>query len=148
MGYCAVSDVAAEFKKITFDSLSNVTDTAVQGFIDESSAMIDSIVGAKYVVPVTGTQSLLVMSLYCRVLVADRVAGILANKQTTNADANQNIRMPGMTTKDVLLALNALKNGDTVLPDQLYQLDSNAAFFSNNYQNNVNPRFRKERRQW
>lgn len=147
MGYCVLADVQAEFKNITFSAGLNVTDTTVTQFIAEGSALIDTYVGGRYATPITGPNSLLVMSLYCRTLVADRIRGILETKQVTNTDSNQNAKNPGLSTSDVIKALIQIQNGNTVLSDATLQ-NLNASFFSNNSQNGVQPRFRKNRRQW
>lgn len=147
MGYCTVSDLAGDFKATTFSSTSMITDTTVAQFITEASALIDSYVGARYVVPVTGTSSLSLMSLYCRTLVADRVRGILANRQQTNTDANQQVKSDGFSVKDVIKALQDIKDGVTTLVDGTL-INATASFYSNNNQCGVNPRFRKNSRQW
>jgi phage gp36-like protein len=147
MAYCAVSDVQNDFKAVTFTSSSLVTDSAVSGFISEASALIDSYVGQRYVTPITGAQALALMSLYARTLVADRVRGILANKQQTNTDANQQVKSDGFSVRDVMKSLQDIKNGDAQLVDAVL-LNSNASFFSNNYDRGVSPRFHKNRREW
>lgn len=148
MGYCTVADIQAEFKTISFSSTSLVTDATVQTFITEASAVIDSKVGQRWVTPITAdATSLALMSIYCRVLVSARVKGILENKQTTNVDANQNVKVFGMSASDVMKALEQIRNGETQLSGATLAL-ANAAFYSNNNQNNVQPVFHKNTKQW
>ena len=148
MGYCAVSDIQADFKALVFTTTSIVTSTAVTGFINEASALIDSFVGGRYQTPITGTSALLLMSLYCRTLVADRIRSIIEVKQQTNTDANQNTRQAGgLSTSQVLKALQDIRDNNTILNDAPLKL-AGAGFYSNNYNNGVNPVFRKNRKQW
>lgn len=149
MGYCSVSDIKNDFKSFVFNGTSIVTDTAVTGFITEAGALIDANVGQRYVAPVTGDpSSLALMSLFCRTLVSERVRGILSNKQAVSIDANAVARgYEGLTSKDVLKSLNDIKNGALNLSGASL-LNSSASFYSNNVQNNVTPRFRKNTRAW
>lgn len=147
MGYCQLTDIEGEFKNIAFTTTSNVSTVTVTAFIAEASALIDTYVGGRYVTPIVGVNSLLVMSLYCRTLVADRIRGIIESKQVTNTDSTANAKNPGLSTSDVIKALTQIQNGNTVLGDAALQ-NLNASFFSNNSQNGVQPRFRKNRRQW
>lgn len=146
--YCQVSDVQSDFKSISFTSGSNVTDAAVTGFITEASALIDSYVGQRWVTPISGDAgSLALMSLYCRTLVSERIRGIMANKQTTNADANQEVRGVGYKTSDVMQALKDISTGLIQLSGASL-VNANASFKSNNFDRGIQARFHKNRRQW
>lgn len=145
MDYCSVTDVQGEFKATVFSGTSLVTLSSVASFITQTSALIDSYVGARWVTPVTGQSSLSLMQLYCITLVANRIRAILAVKQTTNVEANQDVKQPGMSTGDVLKCLADIKNGNVQLVDGTLLLAS-AGFYSNT--SGVSPHFRKNRRQW
>ena len=80
MPYCTNADVSSEFKNIEFDANSAVTDAELTEIIKEESAVIDSYVGMRYVVPVTNTTALLVLKKLCKLMSADRVRGILGVK--------------------------------------------------------------------
>jgi hypothetical protein len=149
MGYCQVSDVQADFKTYVFNSTSVISSTTVTGFINEASALIDSYVGGRYQTPITGTQSLLLMSLYCRALVVSRIQGITEIKQQTNITANQTGggQSAGLTVAQVLKNLSDIRDNNTLLSDATLKV-AGAGFYSNNYEQGVNPRFRKNRRQW
>lgn len=148
MAYCVVSDIQADFKSIVFAAGQNITDTAVTQFIVEAGALINSYVGTRFTTPVTGNaDSLALMSLFCRVLVSDRIRGILANKQATNVDANANIKSHGMSTSDVLKSLLAISEGRLQLAGAAL-LNANASMFSSNFDRNETPRFRKNQKQW
>lgn len=153
MGYCTYTDVESDFKALTFlgaaaSPTSLVTQEAVTQFIVEASALIDSYIGQRWVTPITGdASSLALMSLYCRTLVADRIRGILANKQQTNTDANAQVKSDGFSVKNVMSALLDIKNGDANLSGATLLLPD-GGFFSNNYSSGVSPKFHKNRRQW
>lgn len=148
MAYCTVADVQAEFKNVSFGTGTNVTSAAVTKFITEADALINSYVGARWVTPITGdADALALMSLYSRTLVSTRVRGILANLQQTNTDANQQVKSDGFSAKDVMLGLEAIKQGQIQLSGATLLLD-NAGFTSNNYQNGIQPSFNKGVKQW
>lgn len=148
MAYCAVSDIQAEFKSLTINSTSLVTTTSVTQFIVEADALINAYVSTRWTTPITGdAQSVALMSLFSRTLVADRIRGILANKQQTNTDANQQVKSDGYSTKNVMQALQAIQSGNMQLTGAQLLL-GNAGFFSNNYDRGELPRFRKNRKQW
>ncbi len=148
MSYCTVADIQNDFKTITFASSGFITSAAVTQFIVEAQALIDSYVGSRWVTPITAdVSSLALMSLYCRTLVSARVRGILANKQTTNADGNQNAGYEGLSVKDIMNGLVAIQQGNMQLSGATLLLQG-GGFFSNNQQSGLQPRFQKSRRQW
>lgn len=152
MAYCSYGDVQADFKYIIFDPSAGattlITQEQVTKFIAEADAYINSQVGTRFVTPITGdTDSLALMSLFSRTLVSNRIRGILSVKQTTNADANQNVKSEGMSTKDVISALADIKAGNTQLTGATLLL-AGAGFYSNNQANGESPCFQKHRKQW
>ena len=80
MSYCTTSDISNEFKDITFDTDTSVTDTDVDSFIDQASSLINSFVSSKYEIPVTGSGALLFLKMICIWLVKARVISILSVK--------------------------------------------------------------------
>lgn len=148
MSYCAVADVQAEFKAVLFTTTSFVTSASVAQFIVEADALINSYVGARWVTPITSDAgSVALMSLFSRTLAADRIRGILANKQQTNTDVNQQVKSDGFSVKDVLSALTDIKAGNLQLSGATLLL-ADGAFFSNNQSRNEQPTFRKHVKQW
>jgi phage gp36-like protein len=152
MAYCAVSDVQAEFKATTFlaaaaNPTSLVTSETVTTMIGEADALINSFISGRYSTPVTATASLPLLSLYSRTLVAERVRGILANKQQTNQSGNQSVRSEGFSVKDVMQCLRDIKNGDMNLPGADLILPS-AGFYSNNNANGECAKMKKDCKQW
>lgn len=90
--YAQTADIAAEFKKVTFNGVStattNLTDTAVQGFCDQTSALIDGKIGKIYLTPATGTTTLLILKAITIGIVAARIRKILEVK-TGNPEPDQ-----------------------------------------------------------
>lgn len=149
MAYCTNAEVTADFKAITFGAPPAFISTAnVDAFILEADALINSYVGQRWVTPVTGdTDSLNLMKLLSRTIVADRIRGILANKQQTNTDANAQVRSDGFSVKNVMQALNDIRLGNMQLSGATLLLQS-AGFFSHNQDRDTKRRFHKDRKQW
>lgn len=148
MSYCTFATVQDDFKTIAFTSTSLVKDSAVTQFIVEADALINSYVGQRWVTPITANaDSLALMSLFSRTLVAARIRGIMANVQVTNKDANQTVKSDAFGVKDVMQQLNNIKNGDQQLAGATLLL-ANGGFYSNNYANNVQPEMNKNRKLW
>ena len=146
MAYSTYAEIQADFKDVTFTSTTLVKDTEVTQFIVEADSLIDSYVGKRYEVPITGTSSLSLMKLYSRTLVAERVRGILEVKQQTAQATNQNVRS-GLSTKDILKLLSDIRDEKTDLVDATLLSDT-GNFYSNNYTNDIQPVFKKNLKQW
>jgi hypothetical protein len=147
MGYASTSEVQSDFKNTEFTTTSNVTIADVEGMIIEADALIDSYLGQKFVVPITGgAQALALVKLFSRTLVADRIKGILEVKQATSKDAIQNVRS-GLSTADVLKLLAQIRDDKMTLAGAEEQL-INGGLYSFNSANNITPIFKKEERQW
>lgn len=149
MAYSLNTDVAIEFKNMTFTLTSFVTTADVDTFITQMDALIDSYVGAKYVVPITADASALaLMQLFSVTLVADKIKKILEVKQDTNKDANQDVR-GAYGTREVMSALLAIKKGEMVVSGAtLIAGSGSGVIFSNNIANEVEPEFEKSLEQW
>jgi len=80
VAYSIYTDVQAEFKNITFSSSSSVKDTEVTEFITQADAYIDSRLGLKYTVPITGVESLKICKRLSIWLVTGRIKRILRVK--------------------------------------------------------------------
>lgn len=105
MAYSVYGDVEAEFKGMVLDTTSPVTDTEVTGFIAQADAEINGLVGLRYVVPITGTDSLIIMKMVSIWLVADRVAKILQVKTKTeeNSTAGKSLREMALELLDKIV---------------------------------------------
>jgi hypothetical protein len=115
LAYCTDTDVASEFKGITFSASTAVTDTEVDDFIDQSSALIDGIIASKYEVPVVGSVSLLILQMICVWIVKARILSILSVK-TPQDKTKQDPDGPTLL-KQAMDMLKAIKKGDLVLTD-------------------------------
>lgn len=80
MAYCTSADVAAEFKFLTISSSSAVTTTVVTEFISQADAYLNSRVGLKYIVPITGTESLKIMKRLSIWFTAARIKDLITVK--------------------------------------------------------------------
>lgn len=80
MAYCTNVDITNEFKDITFSATTSVKDTDIDAFILQAGSLIDTYLSNKYLVPVTGTGSLLLLKMICVWLVKSRVISILSVK--------------------------------------------------------------------
>lgn len=116
MGYCLKEDVAADFKDITFDTNSSVKDSEVDSWIDEASAYMDTFLSSRYIVPVTGTQSLLVLKSICIYIVSDRVRNVLYTK-TGVAEKNQDTKATFSYSRNPRKDLTMIQDGEIKLID-------------------------------
>jgi phage gp36-like protein len=116
MAYSTTAQVASEFKDITFNATSAVTDTEVDRFIEEADAEIDGRVGKRYEVPVTGTASLKILRTISIGIVADRIRDILELKNPTMPELEQGIR-PKSSAAKARKMLEQISKGDLLLSD-------------------------------
>lgn len=139
--YCCVSDVASEFRDITFDDNSVVTKAEVNEFISRQSAIIDGILSTKYTVPITGTISLIIMKELCALMVAGKVDRIL--RLRTGEKGQNSGRDFAKEAKDIM---------DKLLKDVLVLSDADAKnqsrITSYNVANSIEPVMEKETDQW
>lgn len=147
MAYTTKDEIQADFKDITFDSSSNVTDTDVTQFIVESDALINSYIGAKYQTPVSAGEGLQMLKLYSRCLVAARIKRLLEVKQQTSTDANQNVMTTLFSPTQVIKFLEDIRDDKLPLPGASL-ISSTGGFFSSNYSNSVCPVVKKDEKQW
>lgn len=126
MSYCSVPDVASDFKNITFNATSTVTDSEVESFIEQESAFMDSMICSVYVVPVTGTQSLLLLKKIAIHLVADRVRHVLYTK-TGQDNKDQDTKGLKSLSRDPRGDLKMIQSGALKLADAV-ALTSNIGF--------------------
>ena len=80
MAYCLNSDIASEFKNITFNASTSVTDTEVDELIAQSDEIIDGYLTNKYTVPITGVKALKVVKRISIGLTVQRLIPILRVK--------------------------------------------------------------------
>lgn len=112
--YCTYADVSGEFKSLSFSLTSLVTSSQVTQFITEASAYMDSKIGQKYVVPITGTTSLIIMKTISIYIVCDRVRKILEVK---TGDAGKDQAGDKGETEMANAMINDIVKGDLNLID-------------------------------
>lgn len=146
--YALPADVANEFRSITFNSTSDITDTRVQGFLDEAEAEINTALAIVYVTPITGTQSLLIVKRIEIAIVAARVAAIIDLKRSPSQDKNiqQEFNKSGFA-KAARKSLENLKNRITTLTDAVL-LNSDFGMSSETVDLNIVAVFDKDKEQW
>lgn len=113
MAYSVTSDVASEFKKITFDANSSVTSTEVTEFISQIDAWIDGVLTSKYETPVTGTESLKILKMISIGLTVQRLIPILRVK-TGVENLDQDTQSVVSRAQDLL---KDIKKNDLILTD-------------------------------
>jgi len=148
MTYALPADVANEFRNITFDGTSDITDVRVQGFLDETEAEINTSLAVVYITPITGTQALLVVKRIEIAIVAARVAAIIDLKRSPSQDKNiqQEFNKAGFA-RAARKSLENLKNRITTLTDAEL-LNSDFGMSSETLDLQVEPVFDKCKQQW
>jgi len=143
MAYCSVTEVASEFKDISFDADSSITETEIEDFIDQESAFIDAKIAEKYETPVTGTSALLVLKKICIAVVAYRAKLILAVKtgeDSVDQETRANYQMVSKMISDIAA-------GKTVLSDAT-RATAHDGFASYNSDQLIEPVFDVTSQQW
>lgn len=149
MAYTDFTEVQGDFKNLTFDaSVGNITQAKVTQYIVEADAMIDSYVSSKYATPVTTSGSgLNLLKMLSRTIVTLRIKSILEVKQNTNVAANQNPVSTLMSMSQITKMLEGIKAGQIKLVG-VAPLISGGGFYSNNYQNDIQPVIKKDCKIW
>lgn len=118
MAYCSHTDVESEFKDLTLSASTSVTDTEVDAWCEQESAVIDGLIQNRYDVPVTGTAALLILKAIAIMLVKARLISVMSVKtpiDTTKQDPDsQKLKDQAMKLLD-LIAKGKLALVDAVL---------------------------------
>lgn len=125
--YASVSDVAQEFKNVTFDSTSVITDTRVTKFITETEAIINAKVGKIYQMPLDQTaspQSTIILRRISIGMVSNRIKEILDVK-TGEEDTKQAGKQTDYKSPEMLL--QEIVDRKTPLPDASLLSPTNGA---------------------
>lgn len=144
--YCTNTEVASDFKNITFSATSTVTDTEVDEFIAQESAFIDSMICSVYQVPVTGTNALLLLKKICLHLVADRVRHVLYTK-TGQDNKDQDTKGLKSLSRDPRGDLKKIQEGTLKLGDAV-ALTTNIGFDTGDVPGCDEMTFDVRRQQW
>lgn len=146
MAYCSTTEVAAEFKALTFSASTEVTSTECTRFIDEASDLIDAYIASRYAVPVTGgSKALNVLKMVAIGLVACRVQDIL-EVRTGTPKTDQDLKRPDIC-KNAMPMLKAIQSGAITLLDATLA-SSTDGVRSYNSENDVEPYFDRDCVQW
>lgn len=144
MAYATVANVTSEFKNITFSVSSPVTTAEVERFIEEADAHIEGVLSQKYVTPITGTTSLIIVRQISIWLVVQRVKDILAVKSgNQSANQEQGERLDNLA-KDMLKDII----DENILLSDATLLDNSDGAFDYNSNNNITQTFKAGEDQW
>lgn len=146
MGYCVIADVQAEFKSITFSPTTAVTDTEVNAYIADASALMDARLALRYQTPVTGAVSLSVLKVICARKVANHIRKILAVK-TGNKDTEQALGTDQKQKASPEDMLQMIVDGTMMLVDaDLIQASNGIKSYT--YTNQTERTFTRDSKQW
>jgi len=140
MPYSVSTDVASEFRNVSFTTTSLVTTAEVTEFIVQADALIDGMIGKRYEVPITGAESLKILKQISIWLVAYRVSKILKVKSASE-EPNQGPKSVNLYDKALAL-LKKISKGDILLSDT-DTLNAKDGIESYNVSNNIVPVFQK-----
>jgi len=130
MAYASLAELTAEFRKVTFNSTTIVTDTKANAILDQESERIDSALGQRYVVPITGAKSLKLIKAICLDLAVCRVERILQKDVTLSPpDTNKERQIINRCAK-ARQDLKDLASGKTTLDDAPLADASGAAAYN------------------
>jgi len=148
MAYATSAHISSEFKDITFSASTKVTDTEVDRFIEEADAEIDSVLSKRYVTPITGSVSLILIRQISIWLVAQRVKDILVVKTGVKGSDQGNLRNDDIRLdRKAKNMLQDIVNEKLDLVDATF-LDSSGGVSSYNVDNNIGHVFDRESNQW
>ncbi len=114
MVYCTVADINSMFFSITFDGTTKITDTEVEDFIINKSHLIDSLIGYRYNLPVTGDRSLAVLKIVCQYLVSGDIFSIM-ERSTGKAFKIDDVAYDQMKFQQGKALMKGIKNNSVVL---------------------------------
>jgi phage gp36-like protein len=114
MSYATATQVQEEFSGVTFSTTSSPTLATVERWLLEADAVIESALGLRYVVPITGTNSLVVVRNIEILLVRARVRKRL-NRIGQLGDAERKVYDDDTT--NAMKMLKALAEGTMNLGD-------------------------------
>ena len=147
MTYALASDIANEFRQLTFGVSTDITQAKVDEFIFQAEAEINMYLAPKYLLPITGTQSLLILKRIEIALVASRVASILDLKQHAQPSTIKQEFNKRDYEDQARKYLEQLRNLKLILPDAVL-LNSNFGMRSYTVENDIYSVFERDKEQW
>lgn len=124
MSYCTKENIQSEFRNIVFSATTTVTIDEVERFIVESDSLIDMYLGSKYVTPITGTKSLIVMRLLSIKLTVQRIKDVLYYKFSPNQEQSKEERYSYAEKDFAMKLLNQIVKGEVTLSDATANSDN------------------------
>lgn len=110
MQYCNVADIEAYYLNKTFKCDDYITNTQVETFIIQDSALIDATLRARYALPITDSDDLLILKMINEKMVVGTIDDIIREK----TESGEFERSRGMR-KEALDWLKKIKEGEILL---------------------------------
>jgi hypothetical protein len=149
VAYATYTDIASEFKNITFGADYALTEAEVAEFIDQEEAVINATISNRYEIPVTGSEAIKVMKSISVAYVAYRVAKILNLKKDVPIPekfASQQLN-EGAALMKAKKQLYEIRDGKMILRDAV-ALSSEQGVKSYNASNSIYPLWERDTKQW
>lgn len=144
MAYSTKDQVQSEFKNVSFDANTAVTDTEVTDLITQTDAEIDARLSVRYVTPITGNVSLLLLRTISIFITAARVSKIIEVK-TGESDRDYPRRVE--ERNNALKMLQDIVDGKMLLQDAT-EISNKRGVRSYTYENNIQSTFDVTKEQW
>lgn len=146
MAYCTEAEVTTEFKDIDFTLTGAAVVTAdVTSFIAQAGAEMDSILSARYSVPVTqGASAMLLLKQICIWLVSQRIKDIVEVKNVRD-ESDQDVKTNVGSTARKMLAKIVSGEMKLIGADLASSAQGVKSYVS---ANNVDRQFKKDEEQW
>lgn len=146
MAYCTSDQLAAQFKGgEAFTTSTEPTLAAVQAWIEEADAKINSALAGRYVVPITGTEALLVVRSISLDMVRARVQDFLEVK--TGQDNTSQGKGPAGPAETAAKLLKSISEGKMELRDAT-KADENDGIRSSVLSDETEPYFTIDEKMW
>lgn len=154
MAYCTRDNVTSVFKNLNVEASGTaIIQSELDDWIDEAGAYIDSYIGSRYALPVTGASTLLLLRGICVDLVAYKVA-VTLNLKNDRSLPNGNVVQElshSSPYREAIKFLKAIKDGKAALPDEDTELSASglsSLYTESDYDIDINPVFKKTEQQW
>jgi len=144
MAYSTYINVQSEFRDITFEITGGaIIQSEVTNIIAEEDAVIDAKLSTKYITPITATASLPILRKISVYMTAGRIWQILNQVTDGTKDRGADLinRGNSMISKILSIGTDELKLPNAVLA-------SSTNIVASNYDNGIEPVFKKDEQQW
>lgn len=129
MSYTNPTLVVGEFKDLTISASTAVTTTKLTQFIADADAEINSRLGVKYKTPITGTESLVMVTMIATWLVKHRIIEVLHVKTADDKTSQVGSKSYRETA---LAVLKEIASGNIILTDAVLKTSADGVrSFSN-----------------